>query len=351
MYTGMEMHPTGSSSRLKSTGKRAEAMSILAQIPEAHDVQFEPLQTDKNRPPQLRIPLYIDVTDPYQLFTLFFTETLWKLLATNTNSYAYAKESKNHSLHQRSWYPTTPEELKVFVGAQIYMGFTKEPELKDYWDDGLDNNTVHANHPLSAYITQYRYEQLKRYFHISSPPEIPGGFITTHYPPEPTPEQELQMSEEQLSANISIDEAMVRSHGRSSHTFKLPNKPISQGFKLFVLADHDYVYYFYPASRTKGVIEIGTPTELTKTGQMVYELIQTLPRDERNYIVYLDNYFTSIDLFKKLRDIQIGACGTTRPTSASKDFSDLLKKLKDLSNYIPYHKVCAIPVRDVLCVA
>ncbi|EED13729.1 hypothetical protein TSTA_099790 [Talaromyces stipitatus ATCC 10500] len=231
---------------------------------------------------------------------------------------------------------TTPEELKVFVDAQIYMGITKEPELKDYWDDGLDNNTVHANHPSSAYITQYRYEQLKRYFHIFLPPEVPGGFTTTRYPPEPILEQGLRMSEEQLSGNlknlyipladISIDEAMVRSHGRSSHTFKLPNKPISQGFKLFVLADHGYVYYFYPTSRTKGVIE-----------------------DERSYNVYLDNYFTTVDLFKKLRDIQIGAYGTTRHTSAGKDFPDLFKKLKDLSNYVPHHKVCAIPVRGVLC--
>ncbi|EED12082.1 O-methyltransferase, putative [Talaromyces stipitatus ATCC 10500] len=297
----------------------------IAQIPETNDVQFEPLQTDKNRPPQLRIPSSIDVTDPYQISSLIFTESLWRVLADNTNLYAYTKESKNHNLHHRSWHPTTPEELK---------------------------------------------------FHISAPPEVPGGFISTFYPPEPTPEQELRMSEEQLSriwwhkvhivldmlrrasknldipsANISIDEAIVRSHGRSSHTFKLPNKSISQGFKIFVLADHGYVYYFYPASRTQGVIEVGKVTSLTKTGQMVYELIQTLPRDSYNYNVYLDNYFTSIDLFKMLRDIQVGACGTTRAISAGKDFPDLLKKLKDLSNYIPYHKLYAIPVRDVLCVA
>jgi hypothetical protein len=52
-----------------------------------------------------------------------------------------------------------------------------------------------------------------------------------------------------------------------------------------------------------------------------------------------------------LRDIQVGACGTTRHTSCGKAFPDLLKKLKDLSNYIPYHEVCAIPVEDVLCFA
>jgi hypothetical protein len=38
-----EIHSAGSNSQPKLTGKRAEAMSILAQIPEAYDVQFEPL--------------------------------------------------------------------------------------------------------------------------------------------------------------------------------------------------------------------------------------------------------------------------------------------------------------------
>jgi hypothetical protein len=52
-----------------------------------------------------------------------------------------------------------------------------------------------------------------------------------------------------------------------------------------------------------------------------------------------------------LRDIYIGACGITRHISGGKDFPILLKKLKDLSNYIPYHKVYAIPVNDILCFA
>lgn len=368
-----EMYPPGSDPQPILTGKRAEAVAILKQIPEANEVRFEPIQTDKKRAPKLQIPPYIDIMEPYQIFSLFFTEDLFKVLADNTNMYAYAKLSKNMNPHHRNWRSTTPGELKAFVGAQIYMGFTKEPQLKDYWDEEKHNKSVHANHPLSNYITCFRFEQLKRFFHISEPSEVPGGFISTYYRPEPTEEEELQLSEEQLSgiwwhkvhtvfdilrkasknlyipsSNISIDEAMVCSHGRSSHTYKMPNKPISQGFKIFVLADHGYCYYFYPASRTKGVVEVGMAKELTKTGQMVYELVQTLPKDNKTYDLYLDNYFTSVNLFKALREIQVGACGTTRP---HKEFPNLLKKLKDLGSYIPYHKVCAIPVNDVLCVA
>ncbi|EEA22678.1 hypothetical protein PMAA_092980 [Talaromyces marneffei ATCC 18224] len=290
-----EMYPPGSDPQPILTGKRAEAVAILKQIPEANEVRFEPIQTDKKRAPKLQIPPYIDIMEPYQIFSLFFTEDLFKVLADNTNMYAYAKLSKNMNPHHRNWRSTTPGELKAFVGAQIYMGFTKEPQLKDYWDEEKHNKSVHANHPSPE-------------LHINILP--PGAY------------------EERITTKRGAIER--------------------QGFKIFVLADHGYCYYFYPASRTKGVVEVGMAKELTKTGQMVYELVQTLPKDNKTYDLYLDNYFTSVNLFKALREIQVGACGTTRP---HKEFPNLLKKLKDLGSYIPYHKVCAIPVNDVLCVA
>ena len=43
---------------------------------------------------------------------------------------------------------------------------------------------------------------------------------------------------------VSIDEAMIRFHGRSRDTFKMPNKPIDEGYKVFCLADRGYVLIF-----------------------------------------------------------------------------------------------------------
>jgi Transposase IS4 len=44
-----------------------------------------------------------------------------------------------------------------------------------------------------------------------------------------------------LGTEVAIDEIMVRFHGRSSDTCKMPNKPIKQGYKIFALADNGYV--------------------------------------------------------------------------------------------------------------
>ena len=44
------------------------------------------------------------------------------------------------------------------------------------------------------------------------------------------------------SSHLAIDEAMVAYRGRTSHKVKLPNKPIKEGYKIWVLGDSGYVY-------------------------------------------------------------------------------------------------------------
>jgi hypothetical protein len=62
----------------------------------------------------------------------------------------------------------------------------------------------------------------------------------------------------------------------------------------------------------------------------------------------MDNYFTSVPLFKMLRERGYGACGTTRP----RGLPLLLQELRnDHSKSLPWGTICAIPMNDVLCLA
>lgn len=91
----------------------------------------------------------------------------------------------------------------------------------------------------------------------------------------------------------------------------MPNKPITQGYKIFGVADHRYLYNFIWSSREKGLQDILLRPNLTKTGCLVRTLALSLPR--RHLAIYIDNYFTSIPLFAELRACKFGAIGTTRP--------------------------------------
>jgi hypothetical protein len=103
----------------------------------------------------------------------------------------------------------------------------------------------------------------------------------------------------------------------------MPNKPIKQGYKIYRIADHGYIYNWIWSLREKGLQDMVLYPDLTPTGSLVRNLALSLPR--RYLTIYLDNYFTSIPLFTELRASNFGIVGTTRP---HKEFPQELTELK-----------------------
>jgi hypothetical protein len=253
------------------------------------------------------------------------------------------------------------------------MGVHEEPEVPMYWNTDFKTGPLH---PIPTHISLRRFQQIKRYCHISSKQSdranglhLPNNKIWW-YKLEPLASS-LQTSFQRYyspSSEVSIDELMVRCFGRSVflalwtsvlnllltfmvyrslHTYKMPNKPITQGYKIYGIADHGYLYNFIWSSREKGLQEIVLQLNLTKTGCLVRTLALSLPR--RNLTIYMDNYFTSIPLFTELRTCQFGAMGTTRP---HKEFPSGLKELKErFSTKLEWNTLVAKVVDDTLCLA
>ena len=83
---------------------------------------------------------------------------------------------------------------------------------------------------------------------------------------------------------------------------------------------------------------------------MVFQIVQLLPKFPNTYfVIYMDNYFTSILLFSMLRKENIGVVGTTWPLGI--DFLVLLIVLcKKHSTKIEWGTTIADIVDDVLCI-
>ena len=134
---------------------------------------------------------------------------------------------------------------------------------------------------------------------------------------------------------------------RSLHTYKMPSKPIKQGYKIYGIADHGYIYNWIWSSREKGLQEMVLYLGLTPTSYLVRNLALSLPR--RFLMIYLDNYFTSVPLFAELWACNFGAIGTTRPY---KEFPQQLIELKNrFARKLEWNALFAIVVKDVLCLA
>ena len=57
----------------------------------------------------------------------------------------------------------------------------------------------------------------------------------------------------------------------------MPNKPIQQGYKIFALAEHGYIWTFTWSSRLWGIAEIFKYDGLSPTASMVLNMIAKLP--------------------------------------------------------------------------
>jgi hypothetical protein len=89
----------------------------------------------------------------------------------------------------------------------------------------------------------FRFQQIKRYFHVSA---LPTSYLSTarwHTKLEPL--ASLLCTKFQvyvvLGQNVSFDEIMVPFARRSKHTLKMKNKSIKKGFKIWALCDHRYL--------------------------------------------------------------------------------------------------------------
>jgi hypothetical protein len=86
---------------------------------------------------------------------------------------------------------------------------------------------------------------------------------------------------------------------------------------------------------------------LTKTGCLVRNLALSLPR--RRIAIYMDNYFTSVPLFKELQACEFGAMGTTRPhKEVPAGFKDLKARF---STKLEWNTLLAKVVDNTLCLA
>jgi hypothetical protein len=200
------------------------------------------------------LPNYVQ--KPIHYFELFWTSEVWTTLVNNTNAYAEYKVAnyKDPGKRLRWWKPITLYEMRVFIALLIYIGIVGTSNIRSYWAKG--SNTTHK--PM-GFMALFRFEQIKRYFHVSLPPTPPTTSTRVplrdwHLKLEPL--ASLLRTKFQafvvLGQNISFDEMMVPFSGRSKHTLKIKNKPIKEGFKVWALCDHGYLWDFVFYSRTTG---------------------------------------------------------------------------------------------------
>ena len=113
---------------------------------------------------------------------------------------------------------------------------------------------------------------------------------------------------------------------RADETVNISSKPVSEGFKIWVLVNSGYVldWLYHVKGDKKGIVDLNPiytkDWGLSKTQAVVFDLVQQERiSDDYNHIIWTDNLFTSVRFCSKLGELGFGAAGTVRTTKTKRE--------------------------------
>jgi hypothetical protein len=220
------------------------------------------------------------------ILQLYLTPELMEAWAPLTNATAGA-----------AWQPTDSCELLAFIGAHIYMGIDSLPQRRMYWHA----STRHAR--IADVLSRDRFESITRYLTVSpqevgAAPRNPFSFVRAFiaalnhsFPRHWNP-----------GRHLALDESMVSFRGRSDIKQFVPGKPHPHGYKIWVLANENYMLQFQ-LYEGKAV-----------AGPSIHDMVMQLTQLYRNnnHVLYIDSLFTSPTLLTSLFNVGIRVCGSVK---------------------------------------
>uniref|UniRef100_A0A673LD19 PiggyBac transposable element-derived protein domain-containing protein n=1 Tax=Sinocyclocheilus rhinocerous TaxID=307959 RepID=A0A673LD19_9TELE len=278
------------------------------------DLDNQDLPEYQHVPPDL-------IETPYNYFSKYFSPHVIKHITYQTNLYATQKDVN-------TTFTPTEDEARTFVAILLYMGISELPSIDDYW--AMETKVPQVANLMSS----KRFRLMRRLVRFNDNTQIPGtidrffkvrplfNLLVTAFRSEPqTPKQ-------------SVDEVMVAFKGKTDGNLRqyIKNKPDKWGFKLFARASedgfiHDLVLYQGKTTlKAHGVPMTSEQQAMGVTSQIVSVLASTMSSSTTTAI-FADNFFTSLEIVRYLKDKNCRYTGTARDTRIG---NPPLKSIKDM---------------------
>ena len=208
-----------------------------------------------------------------------------------------------------NWKETNITEMKAWIGLVLLMGHTRLPSYSSYWS----TNFLAKQPVFGKIMTRDRFLSILKFLHLCNNNEdLPADhenhdclhkireFMERVLIP-------LWQGAYYPGKEVAVDETLVAFKGRTTLMQYKPKKPHKWGLNIWTLADqHGYVYnwdLYAGRIRGRGVENGLTYRVVTKLCRPIYD---------KGHHVFMDNYFSSPELFAELARNQTGACGTLR---------------------------------------
>ncbi|KAL6364626.1 hypothetical protein LRP88_01746 [Fusarium phalaenopsidis] len=275
-------------------------------------------------------------------------------------------------------------EIRGILGRILYdFDLALTPNTVDWIQ--FKTNNIWAKLPLQARLL---YRHIRIFDHTKFTDGGGDDFPIVFQCVEPW-SQHVQLATTELcepGTHLAVDEAMIRYTGRNKQVAYVPNKPIDTGFKVWIAAQLGlFMRWIWhqpgakygpvgvqkkkPASqRKKSKVNSKGPSKANKadevkeviyviteagdkimalnlTQSVIIALINLLPQSI--YHVFVDNLFSSPDLFRSLRQHGHGATGIARPNyGIYKGLADAKKADKAGKSGFQFNEIKVIPTAN-----
>lgn len=124
----------------------------------------------------------------------------------------------------------------------------------------------------------------------------------------------------EVDGNVTVDESMIKFKGRLSFRQYLPMKPTKWGVKVWVMAESStgYVTNFQVYAGRQGSKEKG----------LAHRVVMDLARPYygSHLSIYMDNFYTGVNLLEEMKTHGLNACGTVRANRKGLPRNESLRK-------------------------
>uniref|UniRef100_A0A8C5M180 PiggyBac transposable element-derived protein domain-containing protein n=1 Tax=Leptobrachium leishanense TaxID=445787 RepID=A0A8C5M180_9ANUR len=251
-----------------------------------------------------------------QFLQVFMGDDLLGHIVAQSNLYAHqhCAAKPDSYLARQQWTPLDVPEFLKFWALTMLMGIIKKPSIRSYWSSSPICST--PIYPQS--MSRRRYENILRFMHFSDnslcPPREHPQFdrlykirpLITHFA--------ARFAEAYTPGrNICVDESLMKYKGRLGFKQYIPSKRSRYGVKVYKLCDSESGYtqaFRVYEGKDSSLDPPGCPEHMGTSGKIVWDLL--FPLMNKGYHLYVDNFYTSVPLFKLLYCFDTAACGTVR---------------------------------------
>ncbi|KAJ8956555.1 hypothetical protein NQ318_019279 [Aromia moschata] len=240
---------------------------------------------------------------PVEIFEKLFDNDIFEHIAKQ--SILYAAQKNNHQ------FTVTQDDLRIFIAILVLSGYHKLPRERLFWS--LDEDV--SIPCVSTAMSRNRFQEIKKYLHFADNSKLDKSDKLYKMRPMVTMLNKNFQQWGIFHPHLSIDEAMVKYYGHHSAKQFIRGKPVRFGYKEWMLCSSTgYCYNFdvYCGAKPSCIeTEIKAKPTLPLGSRVVLELLECVT-EPSDHTVFFDNYFTSYDILKTLREKGFRATGTAR---------------------------------------